>query len=107
MGDALSRQAEIVAALQEVSAGLTAMRDRLDNARIPDAALGKLFEARAVRDAYHARLPLIEHDLDQASAVVGHFVAQSAASTDSLPGSTAPESTGSEPFGGRTGSGAS
>jgi hypothetical protein len=93
MGGAQGREADFIAALQEVAAGLTAIRDRLDGARIPDAALGKLFEARAVRDAYHARLPVIERDLDQACAVIGHIVAGSGAGRDNTPGSTAPDAT--------------
>jgi hypothetical protein len=107
MGGELGREAEVISALQEVAAGLTAIRDRLDKARIPDAALGKLFEAHAVRDAYHARLPLIERDLDQASAVVGQIVAGSGAGRDHAPGSTAPQATGPTTFEGRTGPGAS
>jgi hypothetical protein len=107
MGGAQGREAEFIAALHEVAAGLTAVRDRLAEARIPDAALGKLFEARAVRDAYHARLPLIERNLDQASAVIGHILAGSGAGRDNAPESTAPEATGPTSFQDRTGRGAS
>src|SRR5215472_5286353 len=48
MGGAQGGEAEFLSALHEVAAGLTAVRDRLGEARIPDAALGKLFEAHAV-----------------------------------------------------------
>jgi hypothetical protein len=65
---------DFVAALQKTAAALTDVRDRLDGARIPDASVGRLFEAHAVRDAYHARLPLIAANLDQAASVVTRIV---------------------------------
>ena len=66
--------ADFVAALQKTAAALTDVRGRLDGARIPDASVGRLFEAHAVRDAYHERLPLIAANLDQAADVVTRIV---------------------------------
>jgi hypothetical protein len=75
MGDGQGPVPEFVAALQNVAATLTDVRRRLSDARIADTAMGRLFEAQAVREAYHARLPLIEQNLEQAAALVGHIVA--------------------------------
>jgi hypothetical protein len=107
MGGAQGGEAEFLSALHEVAAGLTAIRDRLGEARIPDAALGKLFEAHAVRDAYHVRLPLIERNLDVASAVIAHIAAGSGAGRDNASGPSVPEATGPTPLRGRTEPGAS
>jgi hypothetical protein len=107
MGGTQGGEAEFMAALQAVAEGLAAVRERLGEARIPDAALGELFEAHAVRDAYHVRLPLIERNLDIASAVIAHIVAGSGAGRDNAVGSTAPEATGPAPSQGSTGSGES
>jgi hypothetical protein len=75
MDDAQGPVPEFVAALQNVAATLTDVRRRLADATIADMAMGRLFEAQAVRDAYHARLPLIGQNLDQAAAVAGRIVA--------------------------------
>jgi hypothetical protein len=107
MGGVQGKGAEFIAALQEMAAELSAIRDRLHEARISDAALGKLFEARAVRDAYHARLPLIERDLDQACGVVGHIMAVSGSSPVDTAGSSAPDASAPGPFRDPTGPGAS
>jgi hypothetical protein len=81
---------EFVAALQNVAATLTDVRRRLSDAKIADTAMGRLFEAQAVREAYHARLPLIEQDLDQAGALVGHIVADLHADRPAPPDAVAP-----------------
>ncbi|OLE27673.1 MAG: hypothetical protein AUG44_09525 [Actinobacteria bacterium 13_1_20CM_3_71_11] len=67
--------AEFVSALREADAALAGVRDRLAGTRLPDAAFGKLFEAGEVREVYDARLPAVELDLEEARAVLGHFVA--------------------------------
>jgi len=67
--------AEFVSALREAEAALAGVRDRLAGTRLPDDAFGKLFEAGEVRDVYHARLPAVELDLEEARKVLGHFVA--------------------------------
>jgi hypothetical protein len=66
--------ADFISVLREVDKSLATARERLASARVDDDAFGKLFEARAVRDAYHERLPELERDFDEARAVLGHFV---------------------------------
>jgi hypothetical protein len=66
---------EFLAALREVDSKLAAAREDLAAAQVPDDAFGKLFEAHEVRDSYHGRLPNLQHDLDEAREVLGHFVA--------------------------------
>jgi hypothetical protein len=71
MGDPL---ADFISVLRDVDKTLASARERLASARVDDDAFGKLFEARAVRDAYHERLPELERDFDEARAVLAHFV---------------------------------
>jgi hypothetical protein len=65
---------DFVAALRDADVAMVAVRDRLSGARVDDAAFGKLFEAHAVRDAYHQRLPEMARDFDEARAVLDHFI---------------------------------
>jgi hypothetical protein len=65
---------EFVARLREAVAGLDAAREKLAAAAVHDAAFGKLFEARAVHDAYRQRLPDVGRDVDSAREVLGHFI---------------------------------
>ncbi len=65
---------EFLAALRDVSSVLASARQELAAAEVPDDAFGRLFEAHEVRDSYHERLPSLRHDLDEARAVLDHFV---------------------------------
>jgi hypothetical protein len=66
--------AEFIAALRETDRVLAAARDRVVSAGVRDTAFGKLFEARAVHDAYRQRVPEVGRNLDEARSVLGHFV---------------------------------
>jgi hypothetical protein len=65
---------EFLAALREVDSALASARAGLAAAEVPDDAFGRLFEAHEVRDSYHERLPSLRQDLDEARAVLDHFV---------------------------------
>jgi hypothetical protein len=75
MGAQADPVVEFVTALRDAQAALAGVRDQLATSTVPDDAFGKLFEASEVRDAYHARLPVIAVDLDEAGRVLQHFVA--------------------------------
>ncbi len=66
---------DFIEALSAAQASLATARDLIIGARVHDEAFGRLFEAHAVRDAYHARLPDLAHDVDEARAVAAHFSA--------------------------------
>lgn len=66
---------EFLAVLRDADAALASARAELAGARVLDTGFGRLFEAREVRDAYHERLPNAQRDIDEARAVLGHFVA--------------------------------
>jgi hypothetical protein len=100
MDDGQGPVPEFVAALTNVAATLTDVRRRLADATIADTAMGRLFEAQAVREAYHARLPLIEQDLDQAAALVGRIVADLHADRPAPPPDAAPPAAIPEQAGG-------
>jgi hypothetical protein len=74
MGATADPVAEFIAALRQADTALVAARDRLVAARVHDTAFGKLFEARAVHDAYHQRLPEMGRNFDEAREVLGHFI---------------------------------
>ncbi|HKT04930.1 MAG TPA: hypothetical protein VJT31_35900 [Rugosimonospora sp.] len=74
MGATAEPVAEFIARLREADGVLLAARDRLVAASVHDAAFGKLFEARAVHDAYHQRLPETGRNFDEARAVLAHFI---------------------------------
>jgi hypothetical protein len=65
---------EFAAALREADATLATIRERVAAARVPDDAFGKLFEAHAVRDTYHERLPTMTRNVEEARAVLAHFI---------------------------------
>jgi len=65
---------EFIAALRAADDGLVAARDRLVRATVHDTAFGRLFEARAVHDAYRQRLPETARDIDAAREVLAHFI---------------------------------
>jgi hypothetical protein len=67
--------ADFVAALRAADAALVGVRDRVAAARVHENAFGKLFEAQAVRNTYHERLPTMARDFDEARAVLTHFIA--------------------------------
>jgi len=67
--------AEFVAALREARTTFDTCRERVAAATVHDDAFGKLFEAHAVHEAYHQRLPEIARDFAAAGEVVDHFVA--------------------------------
>lgn len=66
---------EFLSALRDADAALASAGAGLAGAGVPDTAFGRLFEAHEVRDAYHQRLPNARHDIDEARAVLSHFVA--------------------------------
>ncbi len=65
---------EFIAALHDADAAFANASALLAGATVPDEAFGKLFEAHAVRDAYHQRLPEAVRDVTEARAVVDHFI---------------------------------
>jgi hypothetical protein len=75
MDPAVDPVTEFLAALRDADSALASARAGLAGAGVPDAAFGRLFEAHDVRDAYHERLPSAQRDIDEARAVLGHFVA--------------------------------
>jgi hypothetical protein len=46
----------------------------LEGARVGDGEFGRLFDAHTIKDAYHARLPATETNVDQARAVLRRYV---------------------------------
>jgi hypothetical protein len=86
--------AEFVAVLRASDTALDAAGDRLAALRISDGALGKLFEAHAVRDAYHARLPQLKRDFDEACQVLTHIVADLEEGRGPTPGPAIPHQNG-------------
>jgi hypothetical protein len=75
MDPAVDPVTEFLAALRDADSALASARAGLTGAGVPDGAFGRLFEAHEVRDAYHERLPGAQRDIDEARAVLGHFVA--------------------------------
>ncbi|MGH3417131.1 MAG: hypothetical protein ACRDSS_11735 [Actinocrinis sp.] len=68
--------AGFISALNSASRQLGAIAGRLEDARVHDAAFGKLVDADKVRDAYHRRLPATEQNLSEARAVIEHFLGE-------------------------------
>lgn len=62
-------------ALAAAAGRLRALPERLEAARVHDAAFGKLIDAAKVREAYHDRLPATERNIDEACAVIDGFAA--------------------------------
>jgi hypothetical protein len=75
MDPAVDPVTEFLAALRDADSALASARAGLTGAGVPDGAFGRLFEAHEVRDAYHDRLPGTQRDIDEARAVLGHFIA--------------------------------
>jgi hypothetical protein len=75
MGTTTDPLPEFIAALRAADHGLEAARDRLVRATVHETAFGRLFEARAVHNAYRQRLPETARDIDAARDVLGHFIA--------------------------------
>ena len=65
---------DFVAALRDADAAFASASALVDGAAVHDGAFGRLFEAHAVRDAYHNRLPETVRDLAAARAVIDHFI---------------------------------
>lgn len=87
--------AEFIAALRETDRVLAAARDRVASAGLRDTAFGRLFEARAVHDAYRQRVPEMGRNFDEARSVLGHFV--SGLERDGAEPGTVPERDGAAP----------
>jgi len=66
--------ADFVTALREAGSALHHARDRIAGAGVPDDAFGRLYEARAVHDAYRQRLPQLERDAGEAARVMAEMV---------------------------------
>jgi hypothetical protein len=75
MGEHNGATAAFAAALRTAGAALAEVPGLLEDARVHEAAFGKLFEAAEVREAYHQRLPETEDDVAEALEVIAHFVA--------------------------------
>ena len=74
MGTTVDPVGEFVAALRDADGTFATARDRLLAAEVPDTAFGRLFEARAVHDAYRQRLPEMARNLDEARDVLTHLI---------------------------------
>lgn len=74
MGATADPIGDFVAALRDTDDTFATARDRILAARVPDTAFGRLFEARAVHDAYRQRLPEMAANLHEARAVLTHLI---------------------------------
>ena len=74
MGTTPDPVGDFVSALRDTDRGFAGARDRILAAQVPDTAFGRLFEARAVHDAYRQRLPEMARNLDEARAVLTHLM---------------------------------
>jgi len=73
MGTTPDPVGDFVSALRDTDRSFASARDRILAAQVPDTAFGRLFEARAVHDAYRQRLPEMARNLDEARAVLTHL----------------------------------